>query len=129
MNKLFICGNLTKAPEMRSTASGVTMASFDVAVNGTRKNEEKPIYFHVTAWRELGESCARYLGKGSRVNVLGSVSAHPYVDRNGNAQSQLDVNADVVEFLSKPSEEQKPQSGSDDMFGFPDISNDDIPFD
>lgn len=113
MQKLMIIGNLTKEPELRTTTSGKNVCSFNVAVNRKkRKDEEKPEadYFRVTAWNELGEICAKYMSKGKKVCVVGTVSLHTY-DNNGKSGASLEVLAQDVEFLSPKSESVDKQSG------------------
>ena len=108
MNRLTIIGNLTRDPEMRTTSSGDSVCSFSVAVN-RRKNRDgtqQADFFRVSAWGTLGESCGKYLAKGRKVAVVGSVSASAYTDQHGNAAASLNVMATDVEFLSSK-EEQK----------------------
>ena len=102
MNKLTIVGNLTKDPELRTTASGVNACTFTVAVNRRRKSEGQPEadFFRVTAWRGLADVCHQYLSKSSKVAVTGSVSVSPYIGKDGNPQASMEVAADDVEFLS-----------------------------
>ena len=102
MNKLSIIGNLVKDPELRTTTSGVNVCTFTVAVNRkkTQNNQDPGVdYFRVTAWRALGDNCAKFLEKGKKVAVVGSVSLHTY-ESNGKQGASLEVLADDVEFLS-----------------------------
>lgn len=100
MNKLWITGNLTKDPEKRVTASGVTVCSFTVAVNRRRGVGEEPDFFRVTAWKDLAESCSKYLAKGKKVGVSGSVSISIFQAQDGTTRANMEVNAQDVEFLS-----------------------------
>ena len=107
MNRLTIIGNLTRDPEKRVTTSGDTVTSFTVAVNGRRRRQpdgtlcpEDTIFFRVSAWRELGENCAKYLAKGRKVCVIGPVNARTYTANDGSTRVSLEVNATEVEFLS-----------------------------
>ena len=134
MNKIMIIGNLTGEPELRSTPSGITVCSFTIAVNRRHedKNGERPAdYFRISAWRQLGESCGRFLAKGSKVAVVGELQARLYDAKDGSARMSLDVQADEVEFLS-PRAKAEHAGGQDvdapDMSGFTDISSNDIPF-
>ena len=112
MNRLFITGNCTKDPEVRTTTAGKNVCVFSVAVNRRKKAENQPDadFFRVSAWDALGENCARYLVKGKKVAVVGSVSTHPYLDAKGNPAASLEVIASEVEFLS-PKDDVDPQSG------------------
>ena len=113
MNRLTIIGNLTNDVELRTTQDGISVCSFSVAVNRRNKKEGQPDadFFRVTAWRGLGESCAKYLTKGKKVAVIGSVSLHTYQTQNGKHGASMEVLASDVEFLSPRSESVDAQSG------------------
>ena len=64
-------------------------------------------YFRVSAWRERGEVCAKYLSKGKKVCVIGTVAARAYTTSKGEVAASLEVTADEVEFLSSRSEGQQ----------------------
>ena len=105
MNSLHIIGNLTADPELRTTTGGVDVCSFNVAVNRRKKaDSQETDYFHVTAWKERGKTCAQYLKKGSKVSVVGPVSVRTYTGNDGTTKASMDVTADDVEFLSNRSE-------------------------
>jgi len=101
MNVITIVGNLTKDPELRTTQQGKFVCSFDVAVNRRRRVENQPEadFFHVNAWNEMGENCAKYLSKGKKVGVVGRVSLDVR-ESNGKTYANMDVTASEVEFLS-----------------------------
>ena len=106
MNKLTIIGNLTRDPELRTVRDGISVCSFTVAVNrrNSRQNaangQPEADFFRVTAWRQLGENCAKFLAKGRKVCVMGPVSASTYTANDGSTRVSLEVQADDVEFLS-----------------------------
>ncbi len=64
MNRAIIIGNLTKDPESRTTASGVSVCSFTVAVNRGFGDKKDVDYIPVVAWRGLAENCGKFLAKG-----------------------------------------------------------------
>lgn len=108
MQKIFIIGNLTNDPEQRITQSGIGLCTFTVAVNRRRREWQEPEadFFRVTAWRQLGENCKKYLSKGRKVAVTGSVAVSAYKASNGEARANLEVTADDVEFLTPKTEGQ-----------------------
>ena len=138
MNKIMLIGNLTRDPELRSTASGVTVCSFTIAVNrrfAQQGGERQTDFFRINAWRQLGEPCARYLSKGRKVAVIGELQARTYQSNDGTTRMSLDVSADEVEFLSPRQQEegggapaQRQNAAPPDLAGFPDLQSDDIPF-
>lgn len=129
MNKLTIIGNLTKDPELRTTTAGLNVCSFTVAVNRKKTGTDKPEadYFNVTAWRERGEVCAKYLSKGKKVCIVGPVSVRTW-ESNGKHGASLEVTADEIEFLSPRSEGQQAQKPVDQQTGFEKVETDELPF-
>lgn len=99
MNKLFIIGNLTNEPISKTTQSGKQVTTFTIAVNRRGQRDEAD-FFRINAWGNLADICAKYLVKGKKVSVVGSVSASAYKTNNGDLRASLDVFAEDVEFLS-----------------------------
>lgn len=140
MNKLTIIGNLTRDPELRTTSSGINVCTFTVAVNRRRSansNQPEADFFRVSAWRQLGENCQRYLAKGRKVAVVGAVSVQTYVGNDGTTRASLEVNADDVEFLSSRNEDAgyapaaapaQPAPAAPAMNGFEEVDDEDLPF-
>ena len=103
MNKIFLIGNLTADPEMRTTPNGINVCTMNIAVNrrfSSAREERQTDFFRVTAWRQLGESCGRFLSKGKKVCVVGELTARTYEAKDGTTRVSLEVTADEVEFLS-----------------------------
>lgn len=100
MNKLTIIGNLTRDVELRTTQSGKSVANFTVAVNRRAKPGEKAEadFFRVSVWDKQAETCQKYLAKGRKVCVIGSVSVSTYNANDGSTRATLEVFAQDVEF-------------------------------
>ena len=139
MNKLTIIGNLTRDPELRTTSTGLNVCSFTVAVNRRRSgnsNQPEADFFRVSAWRQLGENCQRYLAKGRKVAVVGSVSVSTYTGNDGTTRATLEVTADDVEFLSSRNEDAgyapaapaQSVPAAPAMNGFEEVDDEDLPF-
>ena len=140
MNKLTIIGNLTRDPELRTVGSGITVCSFTVAVNRRRSNQNsgqpEADFFRVTAWRQLGENCAKYLAKGRKVCVMGPVTARTYQGNDGTTRVSLEVTAEDVEFLSSRNDDQAAgsynaapaPSVTAQNSGFTAVETDELPF-
>lgn len=132
MNQLTIIGNLTRDPELRTTPNGINVCTFSVAVNRKirRDNEPEADYFEVTAWRERGENCAKYLSKGRKVCVVGAVSVATYTANDGTTRAKMKVTADEIEFLS-PKDGAKEETKVDQGSGYEDVSgsiDEELPF-
>ena len=148
MNKIFLIGNLTNDPETRTTQSGVSVCSFNIAVNrrfSQAGGERQTDFFRINAWRQLGDNCQRFLAKGRKVAVVGELQPRTYEDKNGVTRMSLDITADEVEFLTPKNAEggapysggapaytsgsgQKNASPLPDLAGFENISEDELPF-
>ena len=132
MNKLTIIGNLTKAPELRHTADGVPVCGFTVAVNRkkTEKNQDPGAdYFNVTAWRQLGEICAKFLEKGKKVCVVGRVGLRTWETDTKHGAS-LEVLAEDIEFLSPRISDQAAETPApvDAESGYMKVDTDELPY-
>lgn len=127
MNRLFIIGNLTRDPELRTTQDGKNVCNFTVAVNRRQKQgQSEADFFRVSVWGNMASVCSQYLAKGRKVAVTGSVSVRTYTGSDGAARANLEVLANDVEFLSPRGEqEQAVPSVSQDEFEKVDV---DLPF-
>lgn len=102
MNKIFLIGNLTRDPELTETPSGVAVCHFQLAVrrNYTSGEEQQTDFFNCVAWRGMAETCAKYLSKGKKVAIVGTVQTRTYVDNNDIKRSVIDIVIQEVDFLS-----------------------------
>ena len=103
MNKVYLIGNLTRDPEVSETGSGLTLCRFSIAVNrnySSSDGERQTDFFNITVWRALAENCGKYLKKGSKVAVVGSLQNRSYEDKDGIKRNVTDIVANEVEFLS-----------------------------
>lgn len=103
MNKVFLVGNLTRDPDLSETPSEVAVCKFAIAVTRDYANgdgERETDFFNVTVWRGRAENCAKYLKKGNKVAVVGSLQNRSYEDKDGIKRNVTDVIANEVEFLT-----------------------------
>jgi single-strand DNA-binding protein len=105
LNKIMLIGNLGRDPELQVTSDGTPFTRFSLAVSrnyttksGERKEETE--WFNIVAWRQLAETCERYLHKGSKVYIEGRVNQRKYTDKNGLERTSVDVNATDMEMLT-----------------------------
>lgn len=125
MNKIFIIGNATNAPETRATNNGDTVTTFTVAASRRFRNangDKETDFYRVSAWRQLGEVCGKYITKGSKVAVVGELQPRQYQGKDGQTRFSLELSADEVEFMSEKKQEQKPVNE------WQDISTSDLPW-
>lgn len=106
MNRVFLIGNLTRDPELSETPNGISLCRFGIAVNrnySSADGERQVDFFNITVWRAQAENCGRYLKKGSKVAVLGSLQSRTYEDKEGQKRTVTDIVASEVEFLTSRS--------------------------
>ena len=103
MNKVYLIGNLTRDPELSTTSSGVSVCRLSIAVGRRFSNadgERETDFFNITAWRGTAENCAKFLKKGNKIAVSGSIQTRNYERPDGTKGFAVDIIADEVEFLS-----------------------------
>ena len=102
LNHITIMGRLTRDPEMRSTQSGVAVASFTLAVDrdfgGRDGGEKQTDFIDCTAWRHTAEFVSKYFSKGRMAVVSGRLQIDNYTDSDGNKRRSAKVIADNIYF-------------------------------
>lgn len=124
MNKIVICGRLGEDPQMRQ-AKDANVTTFTVAETSIRKGADgKPVtnWFRCSAWRGLGETCAKYLHKGDGVTIIGDLVQRSYKDKSGADRTSLEVTVSDMAFGQRKSDEPIPSTpqphGGDDELPF-----------
>lgn len=121
MNKVILIGRLTRDPELRYTQANTAVCTFSLAVDkklSREKREEAEAAGRPTAdfprvivWGKMGENASRYLFKGSQCAVEGRIQTGSYQDREtGKTVYTTDIIADNVEFLSRPTQDERKDS-------------------
>ena len=116
MNRVILVGNVTRDPELTTTPSGVSVCRFTLAVTRRFQNangEREADFLPIVAWRERAEICAKYLRKGSKAGVAGSVQTRTYDAQDGTKRYVTEVVADEVEFLTSKSDNGGDFGGGD----------------
>lgn len=113
INRVFVTGNLTRDAELRDTQGGTSYLRMGVAVNDQRKNpqtgkwEDVPNFVDCVMFGTRAEAIARYLTKGTKVAVDGSLRYSSW-ERDGQRRSKLEVAVRDVEFMSRQQQAQQP---------------------
>lgn len=114
INRVILVGRLTKDPEYRQTPSGVSVATFTLAVNRSFTNsqgEREADFINVVVFRKQAENVNKYLSKGSLAGVDGRIQSRSYENNEGRRVFVTEVVADSVQFMdSKGSNQQNNQS-------------------
>lgn len=129
--RVSIIGRLGHDPEMRYAPDGTPATSFSVATDrrwtdASGQQQERTVWFRVTAWRRLAETCNQYLAKGRLVYVEGELAEpKPYQGRDGEWRASLNVTAREVKFLGERGEASGEGVAQD---ATRDLIEEDIPF-
>ena len=127
MNKVLLTGRLTKDPIIKHLASGKAVTQFTLAIDRGYGKEKKlecqkkgiptADFIKVNAWGQLGDISSKYLSKGKKVLVEGSIASGAFKDGQGQTRYTTDVTASHVEFIDKAdSQVNKNNDFRDDVF-------------
>ena len=106
MNKAILVGRLTKAPEFKSTPSGVSVCSFTVACDRkyAQDGERQADFLNCVARRQQAEFIARYFKKGERIALEGTIQTRSWYDDRGYRHYVTEIAVESVEFAQSKSE-------------------------
>ena len=129
LNRFECIGRLGQDPDVRYTPSGTNYTRLNVAVNESWKDnsgqtKERTTWIRCIAWGKLGEICAQYLKKGSRLYLAGRLSIRRY-ERDGEPRYITEIVINDMQML-----DPKPDTGGQDTTPQPQAEDhdDDIPF-
>lgn len=130
MNKVILIGNLTKDPELSTTNSGINYCRFTLAVPKRFSNagERDAEFINIVVWRVQADNCHKYLKKGSKAGVVGSLQTRSYDAQDGTKRYVTEVVAEEVEFLSSRTQEGGAPSSSDEPSDLEPIDDETLPF-
>ncbi len=135
--KLLIIGRLGKDPEMRFTPNGQAVTSFSVATDRQYSDQagkpvKETVWFRVSAWGKLAETCNNFLQKGKMVMVEGRLTVDQktggpriWTAQDGTPRASLEMVATTVKFLSAKTDGSGTGAAEDDFESAP---SEDIPF-
>ena len=106
MNRCFLFFYLTRDPELATTNSGVSVCRFSLAVTRNFSNadgEREADFLNIIVWRGQAENCHKYLKKGSKCAVTGSIQTRSFDAQDGSKRYVTEIVADNVEFLNSKS--------------------------
>lgn len=124
LNKVVLAGRMTADPELKQTASGISVLSFTIAVNrgyvskNSDQGERQADFITVVAWRQTAEFISKYFRKGSAICVTGSIQTRSWQDQQGQRRYATEVVADEAMFV-----DSRGESGSSDGYQTPSFSS------
>ena len=110
LNRVTLMGRLVADPELRSTASNLSVCSFRIAVDRDYKkgDQKETDFIDIVAWRSTAEFVANYFKKGRVIAVDGRLQIRPWEDKDGNKRFATEVVADNVYFGDQPEWPEQP---------------------
>lgn len=139
MNKVLLIGNLTKDPELSTTTNGVSLCKFTLAVPRkytSNSGEREADFLPIVVWRGQADNCYKYLKKGSKCSITGTIQTRVYDTPDGSRRYMTEIVAEEVEFISTRNggaddmadgEEERPAT-SNVVNKFEPIDDDNLPF-
>lgn len=115
MNKVILVGNLTRDPELVTTNNGISLCRFSLAVQRkftSSDGEREADFINIVVWRGQADNCYKYLKKGSKAGVVGTLQTRSYDGNDGTKKYATEVVAEEVEFLSSKSSSSEDYSAN-----------------
>ena len=110
-NLVVLTGRLTANPELKTTPNGVSVCSFDIAVDSGYGDNKQTNFIKIIAWRGSAEFVTKYFQKGNMIGIEGSIQTRKYQDKNGNNRIAFEVVANNIQFVeSKKDDAEQPQA-------------------
>lgn len=100
MNKIILCGNLSKDIEMQYSQNGTAIAKTSIAVNKKVKNEKQVTFINCKLIGRLAEIANQYLSTGSKVLFEGELQISDYVDKDNIKRQWVEVLVLNMEMLN-----------------------------
>lgn len=115
LNAVFLIGNLVADPEIRAIQNGKKVAKLRLAVDQSRRGPsgdkiEKTLWISCTAWDRLADICDRFLRKGNKIAIRGSLDYQEWKAQDGSKRSKIEVIIREMEMLTpRPVDGRPPQ--------------------
>lgn len=110
MNKVILVGRLARDPELRTTSSGKSVATFSLAVDRRYKAEGQPTtdFFNIVAWGKQAETICQYLGKGRQIAMTGRLQTRDYKAQDGTKRYATEVVLEEFDFIGSKNDSPAP---------------------
>ena len=134
MNKVLLVGNLTKDTELTTTTNGISVCRFSIAVSRRyvgASGERETDFINIVVWRGQAENCHKYLKKGSKCGIVGTLQTRSYDAQDGSKRYVTEVVADEVEFISTNRNQDgtsREDAPAEDVTELKPIDDDSLPF-
>lgn len=140
MNKVIMIGRIAADPELRTTQSGTAVAQYRLAVNRRKSADGQQVadFFPCVAWDKNAEFVAKYLSKGMKVGIVGTLQTRSYDAQDGSKRYVTEIIVGEHEFCeskgtgyqeqSAPAGDAVSQAQAAFGAGFVEVTDDELPF-
>jgi single-strand DNA-binding protein len=127
MNKVFLIGNITKDPEIKTTSTGKKVASLSLAVSDGKDANGQNVsqFFNLKAWEKTAEIIEKYCQKGHKIGIVGKITTRKWEKEDGTVAYITEILVNEIELLTSKSEAEK-KSKVSDQDELPEINIDDL---
>ena len=96
LNQVVIAGNLGSDPEVFYSSEGDPIATFNLAFKSSKK---KTSWIKITLFHRLAEVAEKYLHKGARIAIMGTLDQQKWETDEGVKRSSFQLIANTLEFI------------------------------
>lgn len=116
INKVIICGRITKEPELRTTPNGSSVLAFSIATNNVYKDKsgnkvENTDFHNIVAWNKMAELINQYCGKGDEIYIEGRLTTRSWEGKDGKKNYRTEIVANAMQFGQKKKGAEKKTAG------------------
>ena len=131
-NKVILIGNMTADPELKQTASGLSVCSFSIAVNRrfakSEQGQQSVDFINIVTWRQNAEFVSRFFKKGNPILICGQIQSRTWADNQGQKRTAVEVIADEVSFVTSANQSAPAAGGATssytpDAYGAPSFNS------
>lgn len=118
VNKVILLGNVTRDPELKSTANGQSVCTFGLATNrvwrdGMGAKQSLPEYHNLVAWGGLADFCGQNVKKGKPIYIEGYLKTRSWESAEGTKIFRTEIVIENLILLSPKGD--SPPSGDGEM--------------
>lgn len=118
INSVALTGRLTKDVDLRTTQSGISVASFTLAVNRQYSKDKEADFINCVAFKKTAEVLQQFAGKGRLIGVTGSIQTRHYTGKDGKEVYVTEVLANNVSFLDSRNDSQNEYSSQQSGYSY-----------
>lgn len=124
VNKVILVGTLGNDPETKTFANGGSVTQFSIATSeswvdkNSGERKEQTEWHKIVLNNQIGELAQKYLKKGSKVYIEGSLRTRKWTDQNGQDRYSTEIKGDKIQFLDSVKSDSQPQQQQQKSQGY-----------